>query len=218
MTSNKFFKRKLIPSDRSGQRKALIDPVSSDFPQKSRIHKMIDKKQALAVLAVALTVAAAGVGSVYADSETKDAGNPMGGLISAIASKFDLDSSEVQQVFDEQRAKMRAQSEQDFEDRLDEAVKGGSITSVQAELIKKKRAELEQSRETLKSGMEGKTANERRDAMKQEKDDLKQWAADNGIPVRYLMMVGGRGGRSGPGGPNGSRGCPCGNVGSGQTN
>jgi hypothetical protein len=219
MTSeNKFFKRKLIPSDRSGQRRALIDPMSCDYPKKSRIRKMIDKKQALAVLAVALTVAAAGIGSVYADSEAKNIENPMGGLISAIASKFNLDSVEVQQVFDEQRAKMAAQREQDFEDRLDEAVKNGSITGSQAGAIKKKRVELEQSRETLKSEMEGKTAKERQAAMKQERDDLKQWAADNGIPVKYLRMIGGRGGRPGPGGPDGSGGCPCGNVGGGQAN
>lgn len=179
---------------------------------------MIDKKQALAVLAVALTATAAGIGSVFAEAEAKNIENPISGLISAIATKFNLDSAEVQQVFDGQKAKMAAQREQDLEDRLDEAVKDGSITGSQAEAIKKKRAEAEQFRAALKSEMEGKTAKERQAAMKQERDDLKQWAVDNGIPVKYLMMIGGRGGRPGPGGPDGSGACPCGNVGAGQTN
>ena len=48
--------------------------------------------------------------------------------------------------------------------------------------------------------MQGKTAEEKRTAMKAQMADLKQWAKDNNIPQGYLMM-GGRGfsGRPGPG-------------------
>ncbi len=156
----------------------------------------ITKSQAAAVLAVALTVAAAGIGSVYADTEATAKNNPMNGLISAIAAKFNLNTNDVQQVFDEQRTKMEVLRQQNFADRLVSDVAGGKLIQAQADAITTKQAKMQ----TLRTEMQGKTAEEKRTALKAQMDDLKQWAKDNNIPQEYLMM-GGRGfsGRPGPG-------------------
>lgn len=164
----------------------------------------ITNKQAIAVLAVALTAAAAGIGSVYAESEAKELGNPMSGLISAIASKFNLDADKIQQVFDDQRAEMEVRRKQNCADRLKKAVAAGELTQAQADAISAKQADMED----LKTEMQGKTAEERRTAMKEQMDSLKQWAKDNSIPSEFMMMGRrGMGGRPGPG--IGGQGCPC---------
>ena len=120
----------------------------------------------------------------------------MNGLISAIAAKFNLNTNDVQQVFDEQRTKMEVLRQQNFADRLVSDVAGGKLIQAQADAITTKQAKMQ----TLRTEMQGKTAEEKRTALKAQMDDLKQWAKDNNIPQEYLMM-GGRGfsGRPGPG-------------------
>lgn len=147
-------------------------------------------------LAAALTVAAAGIGSVDAATESPEKTNPINGLVAAIASKFNLDLHEVQSVFDEQKNRMDAQRMKNFEDRLNNAVAAGKLTQAQADGIRAKQSDMEK----LRTEMQGKTKEEIRTAVKAKMADLKQWAEDNNIPKGYMMM-GGRamGGRSGPG-------------------
>lgn len=139
------------------------------------------------------------MGVVYANSSATGIANPMSNLVTAIAQRFNLNVSDVQQVFDEQRAKMEAQREQTFTDRINQAVTDGKLTQDQADKILAKKAELEAQRTSL----EGKTEEERRTAMKGQTDALKQWVIDNNIPQEYLPFLGfgmGRG-HGGPGGP-----------------
>lgn len=163
--------------------------------------KQIKKSYLAALLTIALGLAAAGIGAVYATSDTAGKQNPMSELVSAIASKFNLNASDVQTVFDEQKTKMQAdrkakmaemetKRQQEFSDRLAQAVSGGKLTQDQADKIKAKLAELESAKKSL----EGKTGEERRTAMKEQADSLKQWAKDNGISEEYLWRGGqGRG-------------------------
>jgi hypothetical protein len=136
---------------------------------------------------IALTLALAGIGITHAASATTSS-NPMSSLVSAIAAKFNLDTVDVQAVFDEQRANMEKGRQQMEADRLKQAVADGKLTQEQADKIIAKKAELE----ALHLSLEGKP--EERDTLKAQMDTLKQWASDNNIPMEYIMFGGhGRG-------------------------
>ncbi len=154
--------------------------------------------QSLAITAIALSgVATVGTG-VYAAQKTPGVQDRMNGIVQAIAAKFNLSQSDVQKVFDEQHAKrqaeMQAKQEQNFKDRLTQAVADGKLTQAQADLVTAKHAEVQ----AFMKSLEGKTAEERQTAMKTESDALKQWATDNKIPENYFMIGSGMGlGRGG---------------------
>lgn len=114
------------------------------------------------------------------------------GLVDKIASKFHLNKSEVQAVFDQNRTEHQAKRQQKFEDRLNQAVKDGKLTSGQKDQILAKEKELKDYRDSLK----GKSPQEVHKLMKAKLDELKAWAKQNDIPMQYL--------RPGPGGPHGS--------------
>lgn len=160
-------------------------------------------------------------GAAYATADTAmGANNPMSELVNAIAQKFNLNASDVQQIFDEQRVKMEAQREQrgeemkekfqqKFTERINQAVSDGKLTQEQANLIFAKRAEIE----AQQKNMENMTKEERQTAAKEQRDSLRQWAEDNNIPQEYLMFGGfgmgkgnGRQGGQGFGGMGGD--CP----------
>jgi len=161
-------------------------------------------KNIVAVTVVALGLAAAGITAAYASSNASDGKNPMSGLVSAIASKFNLNVSDVQAVFDEQKsamdaqrkeemADMKAERHQEFSDRLAKAVSEGKLTQDQSDKIAAKETELENSR----SNSEGKTSEERRASMQEQESSLKQWAKDNNIPEGYLSFGGAEHGQPG---------------------
>ncbi len=148
------------------------------------------KKRVVAGSAIiALGLMFAGVGISKAATTNGNA-NPMSNLVSAIATKFNLNVSDVQAVVDAQmaadRESMQKDMEQRFNDRLTQAVKDGKITQDQADKISAKKTELE----SLRASIEGKTEDERRAAMKTQVDTLKKWATDNNIPAEFLMFGG----------------------------
>lgn len=168
-------------------------------------------KKKYLIYAILPITAFAVLGAAYAIADTVESNNPMSDLVNAIAERFNLNVSDVQSVFDEQRVKMEAQREeqrvqmeerrqQEFTNRLNQAVADGELTQDQADEILTKRAELE----TRKTNIESMTPEERQTVMKEEMDSLKQWATDNGIPEEYLPFLGfgmGRARHGGPGGP-----------------
>ena len=169
--------------------------------------KLSRKNIVVAAIMIFCAATVAGVGAVYAD-EIVGKGNPMSGLVSAIAQKFNLNEADVQAVFDQQREQMQAQREQNrgqmetkrqerFEARLGELVSSGKLTQSQANAIKDKKAELEAQMEATKPDFKNMTQEERKTAMKEQKTKmevervaLKQWASNNGIAEEYLPMTG----------------------------
>lgn len=152
-------------------------------------------KKPLLVAGIASTVALGGVaGSGIVSAATPGNGSPSGqsNLVDAIASKFNLNKSDVQAVFDQNRQNREAERQQKFEARLDRAVKDGKITSAQKDQILAKQAELKSYMESIKD----KSPKERHQLMKTKLDELKAWAKENNIPLQYL----------GPGGVHGSHG------------
>lgn len=161
------------------------------------------KHKYLVTAGVAATLAAAGLGaSTYA--ATQHGGD--NGLVEAIASKFNLDKTKVQEVFDEQRSKMEAQREQELKDKLASLVKDGKLTQAQADKITAKRAEMKKEMEAKRSeSAEKKDRSERKTEMEAKKKELDAWLKANDISSDYasLLMGGGPGGHGGPGGPGG---------------
>jgi hypothetical protein len=127
------------------------------------------------------------LGVQTANAATDTSTDPMSGLVQKIADKFNLNKDEVQAVFDAQRTEMEAERTQEMKDRLAQAVKDGKLTQDQADKITAKLAEMKANREDLS----GKTPEERHEAMKAARDEIKKWAEDNNIPMEYLRIVGG---------------------------
>ncbi len=153
----------------------------------------------VAAAALTLGLMAGGVGLTQAASTSTT--NPMSGLVTAIATKFNLNASEVEQVFQEQHAQMEARHTQEYKEYLAQAVKDGKLSQDQADKILAKRQELETEREANRTAMEGKTDEERKAYMEEHrtehKAELEQWAKDNNIPTEYLRFGFGKG--KGPG-------------------
>lgn len=154
------------------------------------------KSTLLATAAVVVGLGVASAGVIHAQSPTSPT-NPMSNLINAIATKFNLNPTDVQQVFDDQHAQMEVQHQQAMKDHLAQLVMDGKLTQEQADKITSKLQELESQHEANKTAFQGKTKEEVRTLMEQERTQLEQWAKDNNIPMEYLHFGFGKG--HGPG-------------------
>ncbi len=136
--------------------------------------------------------------SVAAHAQGNNTGSS---IVDKIASKFNLNKTDVQKVFDENRATNQAERKQAAANQLATLVKDGKLTQAQADLITAKRAELQADMQKNRDAMKDKTQDEREAARAAEKADIDKWAADNGIDAKYLMPGPGHNGGKGPGGP-----------------
>ena len=147
------------------------------------------KSKILGASILALGLVAGSAATIHAQTTTTG-NNPFSNLVTAISSKFNLNQSDVQNVVDQvmadSRAKMEANKQQEFADRLAQAVKDAKLTQAQADLIAAKAKEVHTFMDSLKD----KTVAERQTAMKTEMDSLKQWATENNIPQQFLMFAG----------------------------
>lgn len=168
---------------------SLLHGIGAKIRNITRKESYIKKSLAVAAIVGSLGVATlAGAGMVNAQSGTPNSN----GLVDKIAQKFNLNKSDVQKVFDEDRTAHEAKRQQQMEERMTQAVKDGKLTQAQADAITSKMAEMKTYMDSLKD----KTEQERHDAMKTKMDELKQWADQNNIPNGYMPM--GHGMRGGP--------------------
>ena len=149
-----------------------------------------------AVATIGLAGATFGPGLASADTDESSNGNPMSSLVDKIASKFNLNETEVQTVFDEHKDEMQAEHKSRLEDRLSEAVSEGKLTEEQKSKILAKIDELQAEREQNRDAFQSKSREEKREAFTQHREELEAWAEENNIPLEYLHF-GGRG--HGPG-------------------
>lgn len=145
----------------------------------------------------AVGVITTGIGVSQAATNTTRS-NHMSTLVSAIAQKFNLNPTDVQQVIEQQHTAMAQQMQTKHAEAqktvLDQAVKNGKITQAQENLILAKQAEMK----TFMEGLKDKTPAERKTALEANKAALTQWAKNNNIPEQYLM-------NRGPGGHGGEK-------------
>lgn len=117
------------------------------------------------------------------------------GLIDKLVNKFNLNKSDVQQVFDDYKSEMLQNRLEKESTRLDELVSQGTITSVQKDLIINKQKELAtamQDWEKQHQNDDHSTQDFRdakRDFMHSQRGSLEQWAKDNNIDLKYLIPM-----------------------------
>jgi hypothetical protein len=144
-------------------------------------------KKSLLLPALALTMAGTVLFATQTFAETTD---PQQTLIEQIASKFNLNKDDVKAVFDQNRANKQAQMQQRFEAKLTQLVTDGKLTEDQKTKILEKVKELESNRAAEVEKLKSMTPAERKVAMKTYRDELTQWASDNGIDLKSLGLFG----------------------------
>ncbi|HUP26215.1 MAG TPA: hypothetical protein VM124_01045 [Candidatus Limnocylindrales bacterium] len=127
-----------------------------------------------------------GINLASAQSDSSRTGN----LIDKIAQKFNLNKSEVQAVFDEDKAARAAEMQAKQKERLDQAVKDGKLSQEQEDKIIAKLAELKAQRDAEGDSLKDKTEAERHTLKDQRRTELEQWAKANSIPLEYLRLGG----------------------------
>jgi len=104
-------------------------------------------------------------------------------LVERLAERFGLDKDEIMDFLEQLKDEKSLEMEERFQDRLDELVENGDITSSQEEAILEKKEELE----AFKEYMEDMTVSEAREALKDLREDLKDWAEENDLELKYLF-------------------------------
>lgn len=107
-------------------------------------------------------------------------------LVQKIADRFNLNVSDVEEVFDEERDERRAEMFALFADRLDELVSEGKLTEAQKEVILDKHEEMQDKMEELKDL----SPEERHEKMLSLHEEFKTWAEEEGIDLPLIGPFG----------------------------
>jgi hypothetical protein len=155
---------------------------------------MLSKKIIIPVAIVSVgTAAVFGTGLVMAQSN-----NPISGLSQAIAQKFNLDQTAVQQVVDQYRGQHKTQVIQNMQQREDQSLSAlvtqGKITADQKTAIEN---ELSSLKDKYLNTLQNATPAQRRQAMINFRNDLLSWLKSQNIDPslikpRFGMMGKGR--------------------------
>lgn len=114
------------------------------------------------ILSIAI-VGLLGAGTILAQTSLAD----------KMANRFNLDPDEVHQVIGEHRQEM-------MENRLGHAVENGKITEEQKAFILERKEEMKGDFEAIRDL----DPEQRREAMQELHQEMKQWAEENGLPVK----------------------------------
>jgi hypothetical protein len=136
-------------------------------------------------------------------AETKTNNNPFSGLIQFISQKFGLDQNKVQTAVNDyktqQKTTMQREKQDNEQNRLDNLVKQGKITSAQEKLILDELKTLREKYNPAK--LKDLTPEERKAQMDKEKAEIETWAKENNIDPKYITPgfggLGFRGGHKG---------------------
>ncbi|MDQ3099296.1 MAG: hypothetical protein M3Q44_06110 [bacterium] len=153
--------------------------------------KPFTTKNTLTAVALILTFAGASVFTVTkANAQSSDTTtSPMSALVQKLATRFNLNQTEVQAVFDQDRADKEAEHHKKYEDQLSQYVTDRKITAAQKDLIIAKHKEMKADIETEMESMQTMTPQERKTAMEKKRSDLEAWAKTNNIDLQYVMPV-----------------------------
>lgn len=155
-------------------------------------------KQVKKGLLVGASVATVGMSSFgMAAAATSSSTNPDNSLVSKIASKFNLDKSEVQAVFDENHQERMQEMKTKRAEALKQAVTDGKLTQKQADHIT---AVWKQIDSLMGDKRPDQQSSATRKAIKTKMDNLRTWAKNQGIDLSSIEGLGGpRGGHGGHG-------------------
>lgn len=141
------------------------------------------KKKIMLPTILALSVLVVGVLATGVDAQNASNYPP---IVQKIADKFNLNVSEVEQVFDQERDEHRAEKFALFADRLDDLVSEGKLTDIQKEAILDKHEEMQDSIEELR----GLSGSEKKEEMRKLHDNFRTWLEGESID---LTLFGGFG-------------------------
>jgi len=150
-----------------------------------------------AALVAVMGMGTIGVASTFAAAPL-DSANRFAGLQEAIAQRFHVDVADVQQVFQEQHARMQDEMRAQSQERLDALVADGKLTQEQVDALQAKHQEMEALQKSLKDA----TPQERKDAIESHREDMKAFADELGLPNIPLEGMRAREGRGGMGRPH----------------
>lgn len=140
----------------------------------------IIKKKVLLPTILAISVLVVGILAATNVSAQDTANYPP--IVQKIADRFNLNVSEVEQVFDEARDERRAEMYANFADRLDDLVSEGKLTETQKEAVLDKHEEVQDKMEALKDL----APEERREKAQAIHEEFKAWAEDQGIDLPLI--------------------------------
>lgn len=150
-------------------------------------------KNLLAALAVTTVATGSILGvsavSAHGNGENKDE------LVTKLAQKFNIDVSEVESVFEEQRTEMQAERETKRAEHLQGLVDAGTITAEQKTLLETKFDEMKATREALRD--QDLTREERHEKMEEARESFEAWANEQGIDLEAIHPEGGPEGQKG---------------------
>lgn len=172
----------------------LLKAAACEAISKVSRKEIMKMKKPLIVAGVLSSVTLASLAGVSAVSAEASTSSDRDSIISQIATKFNLQESEVKAVFEEERTARTAERTKAIEAILTQAVNDGKLTDEQKDKILAKRAELQSERAANHDELKDKTAEERRTAMKTKRMELEKWATGNGISPEYIRYVFGHGG------------------------
>jgi len=151
-----------------------------------RKQKMKNKIIIPAALVLAIiTLAAYRTAVVYAQGSN----NKYPPVLEKLVERFNLNEDEVRVVFDEVREEHQGQMQEQFNQRLDQAVTDGKITLVQKELILAKHEELKGGKENWEDWY-NLSPEERREMGEERHEELEAWAESNGIDLYLFFSLG----------------------------
>lgn len=151
------------------------------------------KKIFFPVLALAIITAAAATSGFVSAQDTTGPNS----LVAAIAAKFNLNQTDVQAVFDEERTKHEEEMKTQTEAKLTQAVTDGKITEAQKQAIIAKMTEMHNNRPN-KDDFKNLTQEQRKAQMDQKKTEMDSWLSQNGLTQEtFRELMGGPKGHGG---------------------
>jgi len=103
-------------------------------------------------------------------------------LMQKFIERFNLDEDEVSNFMSEMHQERHQEKQALFIEKLDEAVEDGTITKEQKELLLEKHKEMSQNWESFMNL----SPEEKRLKMQTRKEEIQQWAEENGIDLSRL--------------------------------
>ena len=134
-------------------------------------------------LVAGMTIVTMTSAGLFLNSAIAKGGNDLTGLASTLATQYHLNQTQVKVTLDEFRSQKLAEREAEIAKGLDQAVTDGALTQDQREKILAKRSEVKTKLNEIRTIT---SASDRQTARQQLRQDLKQWAKDNSIPLRWL--------------------------------
>lgn len=150
----------------------------------------------LKVNVAAAAIAVGVTGAVLLGVNTVGAQSNGNSLVEKIASRFSLDESEVQAVFDEHKEERHVQRQEKMSEHLQELVDNGTITTEQKALIETEQQKLQDAMDELRPDDRSAISEDEREALHDEiyalRESFESTLEDNGIDLNTIRPEHGR--------------------------